>query len=149
LRLATALVRAWTSIYTWRLEPSVRDARRAEIESDLWEQIEGAEGRRTRSFEIVSRLVLGMPDDLRWMIEQRRPSRAAARLIVLLATASVVMLSIWWARASSAPMNAPAPPDAPAVRWLSVERQLPPPPPPPPPPLCRSANDPAPCTRWP
>jgi hypothetical protein len=37
VRLASALVRAWTIAYTWRMEPVHRDARRAEIESDLWE----------------------------------------------------------------------------------------------------------------
>jgi hypothetical protein len=32
-----ACVRRWTCVYTWRLPPAVRDARREEIESDLWE----------------------------------------------------------------------------------------------------------------
>jgi hypothetical protein len=36
--LATAVVRAWTWIYTRGTPVFVRDGRRQEIESDLWEQ---------------------------------------------------------------------------------------------------------------
>jgi hypothetical protein len=34
---AASLVRSWTWLYTCGLPAAVRDARRAEIESDLWE----------------------------------------------------------------------------------------------------------------
>ena len=34
---AVAVLRAWTHVYTWRLDPGLRERRRAEIESDLWE----------------------------------------------------------------------------------------------------------------
>src|SRR5438094_8714239 len=37
LRLAIAFVRKWTRVYTARMSPELREARRAEIESDLWE----------------------------------------------------------------------------------------------------------------
>ena len=36
LRISVAAVRGWTRVYTWRMPPVVREARRAEIESDLW-----------------------------------------------------------------------------------------------------------------
>ena len=36
VRVATAAVRAWTRLYTWCLPTDARDARRREIESDLW-----------------------------------------------------------------------------------------------------------------
>ena len=39
LRFVTGAVRAWTRLYTWRVAPSLREARRAEIESDLWEHL--------------------------------------------------------------------------------------------------------------
>ena len=35
LRVAVWLVRAWTDCYTWRMDPDVRAARNAQIESDL------------------------------------------------------------------------------------------------------------------
>jgi len=38
LRLATALVRLWTRVFTLGMPDRVREWRRAEIESDLWEQ---------------------------------------------------------------------------------------------------------------
>jgi hypothetical protein len=37
LRTAIALVRAWTRVYTWQMPADEREARRSEIESDLWE----------------------------------------------------------------------------------------------------------------
>ena len=37
LHLVIALVRLWTRIYTARMSPELREARRSEIESDLWE----------------------------------------------------------------------------------------------------------------
>ena len=36
--LAAGVARNWVAVYTLGLPPSVRDARRAELQSDLWEQ---------------------------------------------------------------------------------------------------------------
>ena len=72
LRVAIATVRAWTRIYTWRMPAALREERRAEIESDLWEFQEdtaGAGGLRPAAHVLV-RLVLGIPDDVCWRMEQ-------------------------------------------------------------------------------
>jgi hypothetical protein len=64
-RLVVAGVLAWTWIYTLGMTKALRDSRRAEIESDVWEsQFE------LSPFHMFLRLVLGMPDDLGWRLEQ-------------------------------------------------------------------------------
>jgi hypothetical protein len=72
LRLAIACVRGWTWLYTSGLAPAVRSCRRAEIDSDLWESCvdrrPGAE--RDDALHVLMRLVLGIPDDVRWRVEQ-------------------------------------------------------------------------------
>jgi putative ABC transport system permease protein len=73
LDIGIALVRTWTRIYTWNLEPAIRDGRRAEIESDLWEHVRGPDVRWRIALEIVGRLLLGIPDDIRWRVERVRP----------------------------------------------------------------------------
>ncbi|MFN2488188.1 MAG: hypothetical protein ABR529_00285 [Actinomycetota bacterium] len=44
LRVASAACRSWTWLYTMGLPTNARDRRRAEIESDLWEQQDAARG---------------------------------------------------------------------------------------------------------
>ena len=57
LRGAIAAVRAWTTIYTSGLPSEQRDARREEIDSDLWESVnDTASARRTLALQIVARL---------------------------------------------------------------------------------------------
>jgi uncharacterized protein (TIGR03435 family) len=72
LRLAIACVRAWTRLYTWRMPREPQETRRAEIESDLWEsQRDAAGGDRLESApHILLRLLIGIPDDLGWRVEQ-------------------------------------------------------------------------------
>ena len=72
MRVAIAAVRAWTRVYTWRMPAALREGRRAEIESDLWEFQEDAAGRRGpgHAAHVLFRLVLGIPDDLCWRMEQ-------------------------------------------------------------------------------
>ncbi len=55
-------VRAWTRLYTAGLPPSVRDRRRTEVDSDLWEGQEDG----LSTFEVWVRLVCGIPADLLW-----------------------------------------------------------------------------------
>ena len=77
------LVRRWVELYTRGLAAELRDARRAEIESDLWAQAEEAEnvGRGSSSVEVemLTRLALGMPADIGWRRSHRRGSFAANR----------------------------------------------------------------------
>jgi CDP-diglyceride synthetase len=68
--LAAAAVRIWTRSYTARLEPGVREARRAEIDSDLWEHAhaarEAAADPRSVAGQILARCLLGIAADLTW-----------------------------------------------------------------------------------
>jgi uncharacterized protein (TIGR03435 family) len=72
VRAATALVRGWTWLYTRQLPVATRDRRRAEIASDLWAfQCDVADGGAYRvAAHILARLVLGIPDDLGWCVEE-------------------------------------------------------------------------------
>jgi hypothetical protein len=74
VRLAAALVRCWVWIYTAPLPPRIRHERRAEIESDLWEESRSGtdEGspRLVIALSIVSRWSCGVIADVTWMLEQ-------------------------------------------------------------------------------
>ena len=88
LPMATDLTRWWVSVYSRGLPEDERAARRAEIDSDLWEHTHfGAEaGQRPADtgFDILTRLLLGIPADLAWRralvqpAAQRRPGTSQA-----------------------------------------------------------------------
>jgi uncharacterized protein (TIGR03435 family) len=71
VRAVIACVRAWTRLYTSGLPSAVRNRRRAEIDSDLWEWCaDQASGPRdVGAVCLLRRLVFGMPDDLAWRVE--------------------------------------------------------------------------------
>jgi hypothetical protein len=74
--LTQVFVRAWTRLYTAGLPATVRDRRRAEIDSDLWECVQ--EG--LPSVDLWRRLVCGVPSDLLWrtdLITTRMRTRSA------------------------------------------------------------------------
>jgi len=110
LGLAVRLVRLWTRMYTLGMSAHVRDARKSEIDCDLWEYQHDAD-RPARPIEMLLRLLLGMPDDLLWRLEQAAdgsaPSHAPARSAI---TASAFTCSfsihvialaaaVWWTSA--------------------------------------------------
>jgi uncharacterized protein (TIGR03435 family) len=101
LRLAVGCVHAWTRLYTWRMAPVFRDIRRAEIESDLWEfQSEVADDAALGSaIHILFRLVIGMPDDVGWRLEQSTVAGTATQesivLTARLAGAAFFMAALW------------------------------------------------------
>lgn len=72
LPFAARIVRWWVWFYTLGLPASERDARAAEIESDIWEEVEFARGQgklaRFVTLQICSRLLLGIPMDLSWRL---------------------------------------------------------------------------------
>jgi hypothetical protein len=72
IRLAVSCVRGWTRLYTWRMPPASRETRRAEIESDVWECQSDAAGDHVigSALHILLRLLIGIPDDLGWRVEQ-------------------------------------------------------------------------------
>jgi uncharacterized protein (TIGR03435 family) len=99
-RLAVALVRGWTRLYTWRMPPDLRDERRAEVESDLWESQSDAAGPGVRAgLQILLRLVIGIPDDLGWRVEQSAADDALTPRFVALsgrvAGAALFIFTSW------------------------------------------------------
>src|SRR5262245_34040720 len=85
LPLAMGLVRAWTRLYTQGLPRAERTARRAEIDSDLWEFEHDPETRPGGliAAQVLARLLIGIPDDLAWRMDvgataHRAPVRALA-----------------------------------------------------------------------
>ena len=67
----------WTAAYTAGLAPSVRNTRRAEIASDVWEHSKDmaadSETLAGRAIGVVSRLVRGIPADLLWRVNVEGP----------------------------------------------------------------------------
>src|SRR5687767_2529956 len=95
LRAAVAAVRGWTSLYTWGLPDNDCEARREEIESDLWESVnDGAADRRTLPLQIAARLIIGIPDDLGWRSEHA-PVAAAWRWRVALTALAMAIFGLW------------------------------------------------------
>jgi hypothetical protein len=159
LAAALAAVRGWTRVYTARMDPPLREARRAEIESDLWELHEDARrsgASPTRiAIHMLLRLLLGIGDDLAWRAEQIRVSPRIVRE-ALWAGAAASVVFVWWLAstlqqvAPHAPADGinvvrllyplrpvasvPGPGASFAFARMASEHGLRPPPPPPPPP---------------
>jgi hypothetical protein len=80
LDIATGMTRTWVSLYTLRLPPKLRDGRRAEIDSDLWEHQRTAEllddAPGGTALQMFARLVLGVPSDVTWRLETSRSARS-------------------------------------------------------------------------
>lgn len=127
-RLSTDCVRRWTRFYTLGMAESIRTARLGEIESDLWEQHNEGDN----PLLVFSRLLRGVPDDVRWRLEHmaNEPHPALRALAVSLGV--VILLSTLWVGFALRDAGAPQPPPAPA--FVSQRDPFPPPPPPPPPP---------------
>ena len=148
LGLANALVRGWTRAYTWRMEPAIRDTRRAEIESELWEFQHDPERGAYPAAHVLARLLIGIPDDLSWRAEhaqaRRTPGRARLKAVAWTVATIVVIAALWILPLMTASVLPPLP-DAPRV----VIKMPPPPPGGPPPPPCAPPGYPQfrPCTR--
>ena len=135
LRGAIALARAWTKLYTWGLPVDYRDARREEIESDLWESVnDRAADRRTLPLQIAARLIVGIPDDLGWRSEQAPV--AAWRWRVAMTVLAVAIFGLWLVGERTTSAQLPELPDSLRISPHGVRYLDPPPPPPPPPPPC-------------
>jgi hypothetical protein len=130
--IVVGLTRLWTRLYTFRLPDDVRNARRAEIESDVWEWRHDAQAGgqdQPTAAHVLARLICGVPDDLTWRIEHGPLPRGAV-WGMMAASLGVLFASVWllaW-------MNDPEIPRPPAAPTLHMEAFLAPPPPPPPPP---------------
>ena len=107
LRFAVAAVRAWTWLYTRRVEPALAEARREDIESDLWEyQHDPTSDDRHPAVHILTRLVMGVPSDLGWRVEhvpsvdqtiRSKPALAAA----VIAAAALWIVPMWLSRSDA------------------------------------------------
>jgi hypothetical protein len=90
-RAAADVARWWTRVYTAGLPEDLRESRRAEVESDLWESL--ADG--APPHHILARTALGLPDDLTWSLTVMDTStRATAKWS--LGTLLVIVLSWMW-----------------------------------------------------
>lgn len=98
--IAARLVHRWVRRYTSGLDATVRDVRRAEIESDLWEHRRDAEAAglkpRQTGLEIVARMVLGMPADVGW----RRAMPRAERVPGMEVEMDERLSRAWWVPAA-------------------------------------------------
>jgi len=137
---ALALVRGWTRLSTWRMDPASRDDRRAEIESDLWEFHEDARRRGSSperiAIHMLARLFAGIPDDVRWRVEyeQEPAHRRPSWLTAAAAAGAAGIAALWVGFLVSTFASLPPLPDSGAVVRVFL-RTTPAPPPPPPPPL--------------
>jgi hypothetical protein len=84
--LLVRVAEGWVAWYTRGLPGEVRDGRRAELRSDLFEHgrhvAAGGRGRLRWSLQVGGRVVRGLPDDLWWRFAQQaasRPRTAAAQ----------------------------------------------------------------------
>jgi hypothetical protein len=119
-----ALVRGWVRLYTGRLPAELRDARRNEVDDDLWCEMEEtlATGSSVRSLDAdrVLRLLFGIPADISWRLEQRqrdrvRPvprspsmsTRVVASLSVVGGSALAVASIIWGMFDATSPVAIP------------------------------------------
>jgi hypothetical protein len=93
---AVSVARWWTRLYTAGLPADLREARRLEVESDLWESV--ADGAPSR--HILARLALGVVDDLTWSLTFMNTStRATATWSV----GSLLVFVLSWLWLSFAP----------------------------------------------
>jgi hypothetical protein len=129
VRLASGLVRLWTRFYTAGLPAVAREARVGEIESDLWESAHDPAHPPPGAQAVVARLLLGLPDDLRWRAA-RTSIGGLAVLSAALAGAGVV--AAWLYVNVLSPQTLPQPHGRP-MHFVSDRPAVPPPPPPPPP----------------
>lgn len=84
----------WVDRYTRGVPEPEREARRAEIESDIWEHTAALDGRRV-GLALASRCARGIPADLSWRRSRRRGRRS-------LPSRGTVARGIGWALAGAA-----------------------------------------------
>jgi hypothetical protein len=76
---ASTLARAWVRVYTGGMPLDLGEARRAEVDGDLWEcQQESRRQPETSAHvavEILLRTFMGIPDDIGWRVDASRERR--------------------------------------------------------------------------
>jgi hypothetical protein len=80
LALSVGTARSWVALYTFGLPLEVREARRGEIDSDLWEQQWLAARRgdpaNGTAIEVLLRMLFGVISDISWRAQAGVPARA-------------------------------------------------------------------------
>ena len=102
---AVTIVRAWTRVYTWGAPSELAEQRRADIESDLWEQQQDPNGGSglAPAVQVLLRLFTGIADDFTWRVEHATlQDNVVIRRAVTLA-ATTVALSVLWGTSGAAP----------------------------------------------
>jgi hypothetical protein len=132
LRLAIALVRAWTWLFTVGMPDTVCEWRRAEIQCDLWEH---SHDHRPTAAQVTWRLMRGIPADILWRVEEE--AMQSGKMIVVAASLGVAIgAGAMWLYEAMRLDFLPTPP--PVRMEVGGSEQswpvIPPPPPPPPPP---------------
>ena len=147
VRASAAAVGAWTYIYTTGLDPDLRDRRRAEVASDLWESRHDGRPPLSLAAHTFARLTFGLFSDLRWRSEHRQASLFEWFTVRFMAATAIATLVVW---ATLTPGQAymPLAPKSPDLLGIG-SREMPPPPPPPPCPPAWTGLDPTPgCEPW-
>jgi cytochrome b6-f complex iron-sulfur subunit len=75
------LTRAWLHVYTVGLAPDVGERRRAEVECDLWEQLNEQESSDPSAGSVLSRTARGALDDVTWRLFDARRMGARGSLM--------------------------------------------------------------------
>jgi TonB family protein len=134
-RMAMAIVRIWTRVYTAGLPRPERERRREEVDADVWEtahaerRVPGAPA----AVEVLARLLTGVADDIGWRVEREvAMTRTSGLAITAVAVAGLAGTWMIVSLRTPTPPN-PAPP--PKALLLATVAAPPPPPPPPPPTL--------------
>jgi hypothetical protein len=119
MTLAVTLVKTWTRVYTWGVPPVWAERRRADIESDLWEQRQDPNGGRglAPAVQILARLIAGIADDLRWRLERTTlQDNVLIRRAVLLGATTIALSVLWGSSSATARFDScPAAPRKPRV----------------------------------
>ena len=80
--IAPAFARAWLRLYTSGMPADLRDARHADVNTDLWEHQQDAQGDGPSpvaiAAEVLLRTLVGVPDDLGWRREAANARRGVA-----------------------------------------------------------------------
>ena len=86
LALTVGMARSWVTLYTTRLPLEIREARRSEIDSDLWEQQWLASRRGDpaigTAIEVLARMLFGIISDITWRAQAGASARADRRIQV-------------------------------------------------------------------
>jgi hypothetical protein len=151
ITLVIGAVQSWTRLYTCGINEEAGARRRAEVHSDIHEQL-AAEGMTASvAARMFLRMLAGVHDDVVWRVERRRNERRTVRLTAI-GIASICLAGALWLLPAAFVVKSPPVPPAPEYRSRRDLRPLPPPPPPPPP-LCNPADTrkqgSSPCTIWP